>query len=495
MIIKLTLSLLTLLSGCAATQLSANSSQPATPTLSDPLPPPVQIVLDGELDDWYGQTGIRADQDEVFICFESFDPAQAIQAANFTTRIRIDADDDRSTGDRQMYQMTNPEHDSKIMLSQGVDLRIDISPAGREWGELRGGAKLTSIESGKFTTIGHADAGFYFLPTHNAPKYEARIDRSKLPMLQHDGPVSIVIEHLAIGGDVLKTQSFSTTLPTYRPDPDSNEPITPKPTQGVRVMSTNVLYSSPLKDPDPFTRIHNALDPDVVLYQEWFKTTRDDVNDWVEEQLGDGWRLIMPDERSGVAIATKLKVVETVSKPLVAHRSDRPSRVVAAIVESHSQDQLIVLSIHLKCCGGAGSDEDAKRIAQAHQIRGLIHELREDYPHAGVVIGGDFNLVGSREPLEMMIQGIGVDEQDLVPLPTRVIGTQSMLTWTQASSSYTPGRLDWIVVDDHAWKPIRSWSLDTEELSEHVLEATGLMREDSRSSDHLPIVADLVPIQ
>ncbi|MGJ8637411.1 MAG: endonuclease/exonuclease/phosphatase family protein [Phycisphaerales bacterium] len=502
MMIKLTFSILILLSGCATTQLTGeepSTTAPirsdAQPTRSDPFTPPSQIVLDGDLEDWYGQTGIRADRDEIFLCFESFDPEQAIQAANFTTRIRIDADGDRSTGYRQMYQGPTSDNGTKVMLSQGVDLRIDISPASKEFGELRGGAQLTSFSEGAPQRLGHADAGFYFLPTHNAPRYEARIDRSTLPILQHDGAISIVVEHLAIGGEVIKTQSFSTTLPTYREDHAVNESIAPKPANGVRVMSTNVLYSSPLKEPEPFKRVHNALDPDVVLYQEWFKTTREDVEDWVEDHLGDEWTLIMPDEQSGVAIATKLKVVETVSKPLVAHRSDRPSRVVAAVVEAPSKDQLILLSIHLKCCGGAGSDEDAKRIAQAHQIRGLIHELREDYPNAGVVIGGDFNLVGSRIPLEMMIQGIGVDHQDLVPLPTKVIGTQSMLTWTQASSSYTPGRLDWLVVDDHAWTPIRSWSIDTAQLSDQVLKDSGLERNDSRATDHLPIVADLVPAE
>lgn len=501
MMIKLTLSILILLSGCATTQLSGEEPSTTTPAQpysqpnrSDQFIPPAQIVLDGELDDWYGQTGIRADRDEVFLCFESFDPEQAIQAANFTTRIRIDADDDQSTGNRQMYQGPSNEHNTKVMLSQGVDLWIDISPASQEFGELRGGAQLTLFGSGAPKRLSHADAGFYFLPTHNAPRYEARIDRSMLPILQHDGSISIVVEHLAIGGEVIKTQAFSTTLPSYREDRTVNESIAPKPAIGVRVMSTNVLFSSPLKDPEPFQRVHKALDPDVVLYQEWFKTTRKDVEDWVENHLGDEWTLVMPDEQSGVAIATKLKVIETVSKPLVAHRSDRPSRVVAAVVETSTADQLIVLSIHLKCCGGAGSDEDAKRIAQAHQIRGLIHELREDYPNAGVVIGGDFNLVGTRKPLEMMIQGIGVDHQNLVPLPTKVIGTQSMLTWTQASSSYTPGRLDWLVVDDHAWTPLRSWSLDTARLSDQVLKDSGLHRDDSRATDHLPIVADLIPV-
>jgi exonuclease III len=257
-------------------------------------------------------------------------------------------------------------------------------------------------------------------------------------------------------------------------------------------MSTNVLFSSPLKDPEPFARVLDATDPDVVLYQEWFRTTKDDVRDWIDEHLGKDWSLIMSDDGSGVAIATKLKVLESTTKAVVEHRGDRPSRVVAAVVEAHDQ-QLILISLHLKCCGGAESEEDAKRIVQAGQIHDFVQELRSRYPDAGVVIGGDYNLVGSRLPLEVMADGIGSDGQDLVPVPTTCLGTQSMLTWTDSDSSFTPGRLDWLLIDDHAWTPIRSWSLDTAHLSDRVLQSSGLQREDSRATDHLPIFVDLVP--
>lgn len=490
MMTKLMLTILLSLTGCAAIPM-ANDEPGVTPP---PPAPPAQIILDGDLSDWYDQTGIRADNDEVFICFDSYDESQAIQAADFTTRIRIDADADLATGKRQMYQAGDPESDHPMMLSQGVDLTILVSPPAQEFGELRGGTKLNTHTTFATKSISHADAGFYFLPTHNAPRYEARLDRSTIQSLQHDGPVSIVVEHLAIGGRVLRTQSFATTLPRYKPNTPINDPITPNPANGVRVMSTNVLYSSPLKDPEPFARVLDAIDPDVILYQEWFKTTQDDVRAWIDEHLGKDWSLIMGDDRSGVAIATKLKVLESISKPVAAHREDRPSRVVAAVVETNG-NHLILVSLHLKCCGGAGSDEDTKRIAQAHQIHGLVLELREKYPNAGVVIGGDFNLVGSRTPLELMATGLGVDNQDLAPVSTTCLGTQSMLTWTDAESSYTPGRLDWILVDDHAWNPFHSWSLDTARLSDQALKDAGLKRDDSRATDHLPIVVDLVPAQ
>ena len=455
-------------------------------------------MLDGDLSDWYDQTGIRADNDEVFICFDSFDETQAIQAANFTTRIRIDADADLATGKRQMYHASHPDSDKPMMLSQGVDLTILVSPPAEEFGELRGGAWLSTHTTFATKAISHADAGFYFLPTHNAPRYEARLDRSSIPLLQHDGPVSIVVEHLEIGGRVLKTQSFTTTLPRFAPNTSINEPIAPNPTNGIRVMSTNVLFSSPLKNPEPFVRVIDALDPDVILYQEWFKTTNKEVRQWFDENLDDDWTQSIIDDNSGLAIVTRLPIIEggieSISKP----GEQRTRGVVIAVLDAKQPADteprpLIVVSLHLKCCGGAGSDEDIKRIAQSHQINELVASLREKYPNAGVIIGGDFNLVGTRAPLNIIAADLGVDNQNLVPVPTTCLGTQSMLTWTQAKSSYTPGRLDWLLVDDHAWTPVRSWSLDTARLSDKALKEAGLLKDDSRATDHLPIVVDLVP--
>ncbi|MBL4809502.1 MAG: endonuclease/exonuclease/phosphatase family protein [Phycisphaerales bacterium] len=487
MIIKLTLSLLLTLSGCATTPI-------APLTNCDPHLPPAQIILDGDLSDWYNQTGIRADSDEVFIAFDSFDESQAIQAADFTTRIRIDTDADVTTGKRQMYNAQEQD----MMLSQGVDLTILVSPPSKEFGELKGGAQLKTHTTNSTTSISHSDAGFYFLPTHNAPRYEARIDRSLIPSLQHDGPISIVIEHLAIGGTILKTQSFTTTLPTYKPNPPINDAIASKPTNGLRIMATNVLFSSPLKNPEPFARVIDAINPDVILYQEWFKTTTKDVRGWFDENLDDNWTQSIIDPSGGVAIVTHLPIIEGGLKIISQPDARRTRSIAVAVLDAKKPGDtkplpLIVVSLHLKCCGGAGSSEDLKRIAQAHKINTIIQELRKKYPNAGIVIGGDYNLVGSRKPLDIIADNLGIDHQDLTPVPTKVLGTQSMLTWTNAKSPYTPGRLDWILVDDHAWTPINSWSLDTARLSNQALKDAGLEREDSRATDHLPIVVDLIP--
>ncbi len=81
-------------------------------------------------------------------------------------------------------------------------------------------------------------------------------------------------------------------------------------------------------------------------------------------------------------------------------------RGAAALVELPTRDHVVVVCVHLKCCGYADSREDLKRIEQARELAGQIQRLRngdfgEKAKRAGIVVVGDYNLVGSRTPLDI----------------------------------------------------------------------------------------------
>ena len=75
----------------------------------------------------------------------------------------------------------------------------------------------------------------------------------------------------------------------------------------------------------------------------------------------------------------------------------------------------------------------------------------------------------------------------------RVTGDRSLHTWRDDRSLFTPGRLDWVVYADSALEARSAFVLETEGLSEAALERAGLGRDDSRVSDHMPVVVDLSP--
>jgi hypothetical protein len=68
-------------------------------------------------------------------------------------------------------------------------------------------------------------------------------------------------------------------------------------------------------------------------------------------------------------------------------------------------------------------------------------------------------------------------------------------TWRDASSSYAPGKLDYIVYSDSVLKLESAFILATEELPPDVLARYGLRAGDTlEASDHLPVVADFTPL-
>ena len=54
-------------------------------------------------------------------------------------------------------------------------------------------------------------------------------------------------------------------------------------------------------------------------------------------------------------------------------------------------------------------------------------------------------------------------------------------------------RLDYLTYSDHALQVANAFVLDTGLLDRSSLRAAGLQADDSKASDHLPVVVDLVP--
>lgn len=448
------------------------------PTAGAAAPP---VTVDGHTAEWPGSNDpenaaeIAADARHLWIRFNPADGAHAIQAAPFTTRILIDADNDPATGRR--------------LAGLGVDAMIALSPPN-ELGSIGIGSAVTRYDADATAhPLGHADLGFFFLPTHASESYEARLDRAALDTLTRQGPVTVRVEQVDARERVLWSAQTSAEIPPFDPNPEPALSILPAaPEAGVRVLSLNVLFSSPLKNPDAFRRAISGINPDIILFQEWFNTPQADIQAWMDTNMGDGWTVIAPDPREGVAVATRLTVLEALPD-LVGDTG--AARFVGALIDT-PVGEILAASVHLKCCGDADSPEDQRRVEEAAAIHATVDNLRKRHPDASVAIGGDYNLVGSRRPLEILIDGLGQNDADLTPADTTTLGDAAAVTWVDEKSRFSPGRLDWVVIDTTRTPIARSFTLDTRRLSDASLKAAGLERDDSRASDHLPVVVDLV---
>ena len=166
-------------------------------------------------------------------------------------------------------------------------------------------------------------------------------------------------------------------------------------------------------------------------------------------------------------------------------------RAVAGLVTTFDGQRVVVISAHFKCCGYAGSNEDDLRIQQAEQLVGEIKRLREGafgegIKNAPVVLIGDYNLVGSRKPLDI-INAAGLKE---------VVCKGSdgaAYTWRglKPDSSFWPGRLD--LASTAGLSSANGRVFDTGRMPETELQRLGVAGEDSLASDHLMLVVDAQP--
>jgi len=173
--------------------------------------------------------------------------------------------------------------------------------------------------------------------------------------------------------------------------------------------------------------------------------------------------------------------------------SEEPDvRFVGAIITTPAGD-IAAGSMHLKCCGTAGSSEDIKRISQAGTINSAMQTALGGGTPKVRVFGGDLNLVGSRTPLETLCSGLDADSSALVPAMPIVLGDTSTMTWLDDPSGFPPGRLDYVTYSDSSAEVVNAFVLDTRLLSIQSLARVGLDSADSAGSDHLPVVVDIRP--
>jgi hypothetical protein len=101
---------------------------------------------------------------------------------------------------------------------------------------------------------------------------------------------------------------------------------------------------------------------------------------------------------------------------------------------------------------------------------------------------GDFNLVGSRTPLDMIIGKKVYGLKDwLIP---NLIG-ESVVTWRGGPrSSFSPGKLDYIVYSAKSLIPKNGFLTNSELLNRAERRQMKLSAADSKISDHLLITVD-----
>ncbi|WP_428388451.1 endonuclease/exonuclease/phosphatase family protein [Mucisphaera sp.] len=467
------------------------------------------IAFDGEIADWPEGTWALANPTHLKLRLD-FDQLAALGRGGERVEIAIDMDADDTTG--------SPGH-----REPGADLVITLNEPYEWRGQPRtGNAAIGFDADGREVTVEIGTTRVNYLPTHAAESFEISIARSPdLPhMLTRRGLLSagqgqITVQRLAreSGAALGMPQRTTVTFPALaRLDQPVPAQLPPRTPGDLRVLAYNVLWANPMKAaPDgpgaePFVRMFQAMNPDVLLIQEWYdRNVESDLTvaqreariaDWFNTHLPDNNWSVVGSVGNGVYIVSRFPVLHRGPEEVRFESETRwsfPVRIASAVLDT-PDGPVVFGSTHLKCCGTLNSPEDIRRREEAAAINSVLSGLSAiDGGRYPVVLGGDYNHNGHPDVVETLLDGLDADGSPLELLFPRVLGTNEVYTHGTPARGTRQNRLDYISPADAHFTTTAKFVLDTTRLDTASLRAAGLERDDIEASDHLPVVADLRP--
>lgn len=415
-------------------------------------------TIDGVFSDWGEQYSVASDEQGDAIA--SFDLSKVSAVTNGS----------------ELY--VHFDIGSEINLQSGIEsdgtLRLEIALPRRQELTIDFRKRTAILSADPSQSIPWSELGFACLPTFASERYELRLDLQMFNV-QPDDRIQLNFS----GSDQLD-QAVSIVLQKRHPR-SLKSTFAKSDTSNFRIANLNTLRQG-MSNNDrsgSIKRLLAAAKADIFCFQE----------EWDETAFRKAAAQIVPTEgqvnlhwSNGCGIASSLPL-EPIAMEL--------DRCAAAIIELPNSKPLVVISVHLKCCGFTGSREDLARVQQAKQLAAGIQKIRNreasrELAGAGVVVIGDYNLVGSRKPLDIL-ETAGLSELLLLGVDKR-----AAFTWRglRKEESFWPGRLDLVTYDNATLRPAGGFLIDTSSLSKKSLRDLRLLAHDSEASDHLMMVAD-----
>lgn len=429
-----------MLSGCAAAQ---------------------PIVVDGAFDDW--QAGVSTSDPAGDASGQLDVTSLGATLVGDTIYLRLGI-----AGVQNMQAGSEESPDLSIVVEPDGGTAVELACRGRQVRRVDTGQVL------RWDAVNYAVA-----PTFASESFEIRIDLSSLGGV---GPGGATVR--VTGCDALDTPLVvSASSGLARPQSGRALAVSRK---SVRLASLNTLQTGLFSSNQApkLSRLLKAADADVYLLQEEYNSSEAAIVSFFNALRpldgGASWNV---HKRGDTAVVSRLAM------------TDLPNydTSYSAVAVSTDEGPVVIVSMHPKCCGYIGSSEDARRISQADLTARLVDEVRAGQHGASlvdapVIIGGDWNLVGSRGPLDRLTAPALADVQELRLVRT---GGGDTTTWRELDGlGFAPGRLDLIVYDAEQLRATKAEVWDTSLMSAEELSQRQLQGDDSTGSDHLLVVTE-----
>ena len=339
---------------------------------------------------------------------------------------------------------------------------------------------------------------FRALPSITSDEFEIAIGRYPFGESIFNDTIAIVIKENH-SNDFIPNEG---EILTFTFDDTYHEPvelieINKEDPELLRVMAYNTLING-LQDIDRidnFIRIINAINPQIIGFNETVGTSENDVYNILENSLGGIWYVLKHNPEN--ITASRFPIVGT---------WDVHNKIQASLIDLDDEGPYMLFIVgHL-----SPSANDIQRQQQADRFIEFILDAKtpggeitvsENTP---IVFLGDMNLVGNSQQYYTIIEGDiqdtdsygeggypDWDNSELEDVICRQTDKRMAYTWRHDNSEYPPGRLDFIFYTSSVMSTAKSFTLQTEIMSDERLENYGLLWDDTKeASDHFPVVAD-----
>jgi exonuclease III len=353
--------------------------------------------------------------------------------------------------------------------------------------------------------ISHKDIGLITLPTVTSNIFEMNINLNSIidgHILFPDSTIRVIIKDNVLNGDIIPNENggylynFENNLPQLK----LHYSIKKLDESNLRIVTYNVerdnLFETSNKE--AHRRIFNAIDPDIIGFQEIYNHTAQQTADLIGQFL--------PPNRGEIWYSSKVgSDIITVSRYPISNNFAIDNNAAFIIDLEEHQRELLFISAHTPCCDNNDSrqreiDNFMSFIREAKEEGGVL-TLEKDSP---IVVVGDMNLVGYNQQQKTLVTGNIVNTNiygeaflpdwdsthftDSKPITTHMPST---FTWYNEGSSFSPGRLDYVVYSNSVMSVENSYALFTKALPQDSLTLHNLERNDVTSvADHIPVIVD-----
>ena len=162
--------------------------------------------------------------------------------------------------------------------------------------------------------------------------------------------------------------------------------------------------------------------------------------------------------------------------------------VIAHVGDKH----LLIVSVDLQCCGNdASSWQEYRRRVETKVLREKIRHVIERTHIDGIVVAGDFNLVGSAIPLVIASGPYVSPIGGLLAADIRQLDGEDAWTWDGRGTEFPSNTLDFQLYSPNSLQLQSGYILSSEDLSLDEIDKLSIHTQSSRQlSDHLPLVVE-----